>query len=148
MIKRVALVIPPNDPRTAFLRMLPPLSLGILSGDLRRENYRTCIIDTGQRVDRLPRDALLQFGRAVYDSRVVLNGLTKCTQGGHLRETLGKVLPVDELKKYDIVGVSAGANLTLFEFHSAILMSEFIQVEYGVPVVLGGPNIDSFFGFR
>lgn len=141
MIQRIAFLLAPCEKGIAAhgYTYLPPLSIGILAGYLKKEGYGVELYDLNANLAKIYRNIEEQFA-FLYEKDIVLgyiNGEDNSEVNCFADELL-KDLPLDS---YDLIGISCGADFSFFQLHSAFLLAKYIEQKYKIPVILGGNNI-------
>ena len=146
---RVLIIVAPGE-QVLFTRMnLPPFGVGIVTASLRA---------AGMEVELRDLNAALslkwQAGgftkadlRPFYQEREVV-GFVRGERNDYLDGFAGELLEGVDVAAADVVGISAGADFSWLEMHSAVVLGAHVRRHYGKPVVVGGNNLDYLMQFK
>ena len=121
---------------------VPPLSISLLSSYLKQNNYQTSLYDLSC---RFIKENKHQFKKTdllfLYDKNKVFSYIQDNNNSDSEIENfitaLLKDIPIEE---YFAIGLSIGADYSLFEMNIAFLIGTFIIKRFNKPVILGGNN--------
>lgn len=141
MIQRIAFLLAPCEKGIAphGYTYLPPLSLGILAGYLKKDGYDIELYDLNLNLSKIYEECEEQFD-FLYEKDSVL-GYLRGVENTSIRSFVEEILEELPIDSFDLIGISCGADFSFFQLHSAFLLAKYIEKKYKIPVVLGGNNI-------
>ncbi|MFH1880515.1 MAG: radical SAM protein [Bacillota bacterium] len=147
MGKKLTLILAPEEYalyKSNYIQARPlPLALGVLQGALRAAGRRVSSFDMSPVLEN---DADPEGWKAVYDADAVLHSLLNGGEGP-LQMRIDALLDTTDVADCDAAGVSWGANNSIFEMHTGLLLAARIMARYGKRVAVGGSNTDHVMQF-
>jgi len=143
------MITPPHQqcflPEGNFI--LPPLALGTFAEYFRKKGYTFDIEDLNGKFSHTLSTKDKERFRILFNRQKVINYL-RGSADSEIDTLLAEILDGIDLEKYNGVGISVGADFSLFQINLAFLAGEYIFKKYKLPVVLGGNNITYLYLFR
>jgi radical SAM superfamily enzyme YgiQ (UPF0313 family) len=151
MKDRVLLMLTPNE--TAFLPLgyitSPPLSLAYLSTALREQGFEPEMVDL-----RCQLNSILDAGTVrdklsfLFEKQRILNYISQDDADEDIDSLLFDLLSGYNFADYLAVGISMGADNSLFEIHFSLIIGAYIKRHYNKMIILGGLNVTILYAFR
>ncbi|MDD3213380.1 MAG: radical SAM protein [Eubacteriales bacterium] len=147
MGKKLTLLLAPEEYAFfggGFIQARPlPLAIGVLQGALRAAGHCVTSFDLSPILERESDSEKWLF---LYDVNGVLESL-RHGGDGPLSSQLDALLDATDVETCDAAGVSIGANCSIFEMHTGLLLAARIISRYGKRVAVGGANADHLMQF-
>lgn len=148
LIERITFLLVPSEKamKPESYSYLPPLSIGTLGGYLNQKGYAVMLYDLNTvGIDSYSDD--IEDYHFIYNKDMVLSYIAGeiHSEVERFMEYLLRDIPLEDRQ---IVGISCGADFSLFQLHSAFLLAKYIERKYKVPVVIGGNNITYLTSFK
>jgi radical SAM superfamily enzyme YgiQ (UPF0313 family) len=151
MRNTILLMLPPNE--NAFLPMghipSPPLSLAYLSSSLKAHGFDTELVDLRYQFHQLIAPRIrhdeLSF---LYDKRRILDYVSQDNTDAPIDSLLSDLLSGLDLDSCRAVGISMGADVSIFEIHMSLLVGAYIVKHRNRNVILGGFNVSYLYAYR
>ncbi|HEY3872205.1 MAG TPA: B12-binding domain-containing radical SAM protein [Actinocrinis sp.] len=146
---RVLIIVAPGE-QVLFTRMnLPPFGVGIVTASLRAAGMEVELCDLNAALSRKWQAG--EFTKAdlrpFYQEREVI-GFVRGERNDYLDGFAGDLLEGVDVAGADVVGISAGADFSWLEMHSAVVLGAHVRRHHGKPVVIGGNNLDYLMQFK
>jgi len=114
--------------------------LGVITGYLRGQGVEVDPYDLNIDLKRLAAKLDKKALRPFYDGRAVIDFLDGA-ENHFFNAFIADLLANKDLRQYDAVGISCGADFSWLEIHLAFLLGKYIQRRYAKPIVFGGNNV-------
>lgn len=149
MKSKVLLLVSPNDILIDMQEWnMPPLSVGSMQSFLKEKGLMIQSYDLNAQISKKIDQKLRQDWIAILNKEFVFRNLLEDNNFSEIQGLFGKFLDDLAIPEYDVVGISSGANSSIFEIHSAFLIGKLIKLKYKKTVVFGGLNISYLLAFR
>jgi radical SAM superfamily enzyme YgiQ (UPF0313 family) len=151
MSKRVLLMLTPSE--MSFLPLgfvtSPPLSLAYLSSSLKEHGFATELVDLRYELNGMldPKDARRKLA-FIFDKQRVLSYISQDDQDDAIDSLLFDLLAGYSISDYHAVGISMGADNSIFEMHFSLIIGAYIKKHHNITVILGGINITILYSYR
>ena len=153
MIKNLCIVLIPSEKALFNLEepSIPPISLGVLSGYLKRKDIETYMFDLNymdnKNQDNVDIDKNIELFKCIYDKDRVLNYI-KGKVDKDIEKIARYLLNGIDLSKYDSFGSSIGADFSLMQIHLGFIIAAYLKRKTEKPIFIGGNNISYLYIFK
>lgn len=142
MGKKLTLLLAPEEYAFfggGFIQARPlPLAIGVLQGALRAAGHSVTSFDLSPMLER---ESFSAEWLSLFSVDSVIESLRHGGEGP-LSAQLDKLLDATDVVLCDAAGVSIGANSSIFEMHTGLLLAARILSRFGKRVAVGGANVD------
>lgn len=147
MINKIGLLLVPGE--KAILNesysYLPPLSIATIGGYLTDKGYDVKLYDLNN--TELYKYCDGKSYKFIYNKESILNYLNG-ESVEELNNFIEYILRDIDINNFDMIGISCGADFSLFQLHSAFILAKYIETKYKKTVAIGGNNITYLMSFK
>lgn len=148
MINSICLFLTPSEKSYSMGFNMPPLTIGILQGYLRKQQYKVNSIDLNIRLIRKAPFIKKERWVVLYQKNIIIDYLLYGNSIDEVEDLIEELIDDTDVNSADIIGISMGANFSFFEIHSSLLIGKYIQKRWNKPIVYGGDNLQYLCQFQ
>lgn len=152
MINNLLFLLAPSEKAVAEdgYTFLPPLCIGVLAGYLKKKGIKVELEDLGQFLSHTHSYGAEQYSFIFRYANIrdYLKGDADVGLEKVVDTYVEQLLRDIPIEKYDMVGISCGADFSFFQIHSALLIGRYIYKKYNKKIILGGNNITYLIMFQ
>lgn len=144
---QVLIILAPSENAYQQISNIPPLALGVLKGFLTEKRISTDIYDFNVTLNKRSSEIPLSSWSFIYDSKRIIDYLNGVNDQ-EIDDVLSSLVSGIEFSRYNLVGISLGADFSWLEMHGGMLLAKWIYEKYQVQIEIGGNNMHYLLQFK